>query len=292
MQRYISIILKVKMRDTFARGLWFAIPAFLILSFGMMSCNTTKKIKYFQDIPDSGVVKNISKAQYKPLIIRPGDIMTVVIETIDPSASNLVNSGNLVSGGVSSSGISGLIAAGAGGNQLQQPISGFLVGRDGFIEMPIIGKIEAAGFTSSQLRDSVYKVALKYYKDPTVIVRFANFKVDVMGEVLKPGQYIMPDEKESILDAISMAGDLTIFGKRENVLLVRQHLDGTKTAYRIDLKKSDILSSPEYYLRQNDIIYVEPRKAKSDANDAAQAKYISIASSVLGLLIIIATRIK
>jgi polysaccharide export outer membrane protein len=110
--------------------------------------------------------------------------------------------------------------------------------------------------------------------------------------VLKPGQYVMPEEKETIMDAIAMAGDLTIFGKRENVLLIRQNVDGTRTAYRVNLKKSDALNSPVYFLRQNDFIYVEPRKAKSDANDAAQVRYYGIAAAVASILIIIATRAK
>ncbi len=190
------------------------------------------------------------------------------------------------------SGAAGLLASLSGASQQQAPESGYLVDKQGLIEIPIIGKLEAAGHTTDELKEAVEKIAVKYYKDPTVTVHFANFKVNVTGEVLKPGQYVMPEEKETIMDAIAMAGDLTIFGKRENVLLIRQNVDGTRTAYRVNLKKSDALNSPVYFLRQNDFIYVEPRKAKSDANDAAQVRYYGIAAAVASILIIIATRAK
>lgn len=263
----------------------------LYLFFSLFSCNTTKRIKYFQDIPDSGQTKTIAKAEYTDPIIRSGDILNVIIETIDPLATSSVNTGNISAGNMSNGGAaSGILAAISGGNQTQQPVSGFLVDKNGVIEIPIIGKVTVAGLTTDQIKNSIYTLSLKYFKDPTIVVRLANFKVSVTGEVLKPGQYIMPDEKETILDAITMAGDLTIFGKRENVLLIRENADGSKTPYRINLKKSNIMSEPYYYLRQNDLIYVEPRKAKSDATDAAQAKYITIAGSILSILLVIATR--
>lgn len=226
--------------------------------------------------------------------------MNVTLETVDATATSLVNAGNLVSGGSTSGNLpssgSGLLASLSGGNGgaggQQQPITGYLVDKDGYIEMPVIGKVKAAGLTTAQLKDTLTIYASKYYKDVVVIVRFANFKINVIGEVLKPGQYILPEEKTTILDAIALAGDLTIFGKRENVLLIRENPDGTKSTYRINLKKSDIISSPLYYVHQNDVIYVEPRKAKSDATDAAQQKYVAIAAGLLSVLIILGTRLK
>src|ERR1700744_920630 len=272
----------------------FFIPI-LYLSLTIISCSTSKKVKYFQDIPDSGQIKTIAKAEYKELVIQPGDILNIAIKTIDPSSTTMVNSSNIPSGASSLSpggaGTGGMLSALSNGGDTQ-PQSGLLVDKDGNIEIPIIGKLKASGYTTFQLKDTIYNHAIKYFKDPTVTVRFANFTVSVMGEVLKPGQYIMPGEKESILDAIAMAGDLTIFGVRENVLLLRDNSDGTKTAYRVNLKKSDIISAPYYYLHQNDMIYVEPRKAKSDATDASQSKYISIATAVISLIIILATRVR
>jgi polysaccharide export outer membrane protein len=271
------------MRKSLIRTFYLFAPI-LYLSLTMTSCSSEKKIKYFQDIPDSGQVKQIPKPDYTPPEIRIGDILTIIVETVNPISQSLVNPGSISSGGISSA-AGGVLA-------LLAPESGYLVDKDGNIQMPIIGKVKAVGYTTSQLKDVVQNLSSKYFKDPVVVVRFANFKVNIVGEVAKPGQYIMPDEKETILDAITMAGDLTVFGKRENVLLVRENLDGTKSAYRINLKKSNIMYSPVYYLRQNDMIYVEPRTAKSDATDAAQTRYIGIASAVLSVLIILATRTK
>jgi len=282
------------MRKSLIKGFCLFVSV-LYVSLTVISCSSPKKVKYFQDIPDSGLTKTIPKADYTAPQIRVGDILYIQIQTIDPLAAAPVNAGNTPGGSVfGASGASGLLASVYGGTNAsqQQPALGFLVDKEGYIEIPVIGKIIAAGSTTFQLKEIVYNLALKYYKNPTVIVRISNFKVSVIGEVLKPGQYILTDEKEGILDAIAMAGDLTVFGKRENVLLIRDNLDGTKTTYRINLKKSDMLSSPEYYLRQNDIIYVEPRKAKSDATDAAQQKYVTIAAALLSIILVLAYRVK
>lgn len=259
----------------------------LFISVGLFSCSSTKKVKYYQDIPDSGALKAIAKAEYTPPVIQTDDILTVVVQTIDPQNTAVINLGNIP---VSSVGVSASSASSPSLSAASQQSSGYLVDKDGFITLPILGKILVAGHTTSEATTIINEAALKYYKNPTVIVRFANFKISVTGEVLKPGVYVMPNERVSIIDALALAGDLTIFGKRENVLLIRENADGTKTPYRFNLKKSEFMSGPFFYLRQNDVIYVEPRMAKSDATDASQAKYISLAASVLSILIIIATR--
>ncbi|WP_114936349.1 polysaccharide biosynthesis/export family protein [Mucilaginibacter endophyticus] len=269
----------------------FLLLFILFISAGLLSCSSTKKVKYFQDIPDSGQLKLIPAAVYVQPKIQVDDILSIIVQTIDPIASQNVNGGNVATGtaplGSLAGGSSGQSALG-----LPQASSGYLVDKDGNIDMSILGRIHVVGYSTSELKEVITKEASKYYNNPTVSVRFANFKVSIAGEVLKPGQYVIPNEKVSVLDAIAMAGDLTIFAKRENVLLIRENPDGTKTPYRINLKKSDIMSSSYYYLKQNDYIYVEPRKAKSDATDAAQAKYVTIAGALLSLLIVIATRAK
>jgi polysaccharide export outer membrane protein len=255
----------------------------LFISLNLLSCSSTKNVRYFQDIPDSGQLKTIAKAEYSEPLIKVDDILTILVQTVDPQATAPINLGNVP--GVSASAVasSSLIT--------QQPLSGYLVNSDGFVEIPILGRMKLQGLTTKEARDSVYNQALKYYKNPTVIVRYANFKISVTGEVLKPGQYVVPNEKVTILDAIAMAGDLSIFGKRENVLLIRENPDGTKTPYRVDLRKSNTMSGPAFYLKQNDIIYVEPGKGKAAANDASQAKTYAIISSIITVVIVIISRI-
>lgn len=266
----------------------FLLLFILFISFNIFSCSSTKKVKYFQDIPDSGLLKTIPAAVYVEPKIQVDDIITVLVQTIDfqSQSSAVINLGNIPSAGT------GATLSGAATTSSQQLSSGYLVNKDGNIELPILGKIKVAGYSSLEASTVIRNEALKYYKDPTVTVRFANFKINITGEVLRPGVYVMPNEKVSIMDAIATAGDLTIFGKRENVLLIRENPEGTKSVYRINLKKSDIMSSPYYYLRQNDIIYVEPRKAKSDATDAAQQKYITIAGALLSIILVLAYRVK
>jgi polysaccharide export outer membrane protein len=212
--------------------------------------------------------------------------LTVLVQTIDPQSTAVISLGNIPAPSTSNS------ISGGGASLNQQVAAGYLVDKDGYIELPIIGKIKVLGYTTSEAVGMIHTEALKYYKDATVTVRLANFKISITGEVLKPGAYVMPNEKVTIMDALAVAGDLTIFAKRENVLLIRENADGTKTPYRINLKKSDIMSSPYYYLRQNDVLYIEPRKAKSDATDAAQQKYITLAGALLSIILVLAYRVK
>ncbi len=273
---------KLRMRKSYIRNLYL-IALFSLFSLLMVSCASTKKTKYFQDIPDSGKLQNIPGAVYTSPLIQVDDILTILVETVDPQATATINYGNLPIQSAAAVGVP---------NLAQQPSAGYLVNKDGDVEVPVLGRIKLGGFTTEQARDIVFKEASKYFKDPTVIVRYANFKFSVTGEVMRPGEYVTPNEKVSVLDAIAMAGDLTIFGKRENVLLIRENLDGTRTPYRINLKKSDILSQPYYYLRQNDVIYVEPGNGKAAATDAAVTRTYTIIGAVLSILIILATRIK
>ncbi|QTE40264.1 polysaccharide biosynthesis/export family protein [Mucilaginibacter gossypii] len=266
----------------------------LFVTSGLFSCSSQKKIKYFQDIPDSGQLKTIPAAAYTEPKVQVDDILSVVVQTIDPLSTQVINAGNIGSSSSTSpnmplSPLTAASAATAGAGQ-QSGVSGYLVDKEGNIDIPILGKIQVVGHTTSELKTIIHDVAAKYYNNPTVIVRYANFKVSVTGEVLKPGVYVLPNEKVTLLDAIAMAGDLTIFGKRDNVLLIRENLDGTKTPYRVNLKKSDIISSPYFYLRQNDLIYVQPDVAKSAATDAAQARNYTIIGSLLSVLVIYLTR--
>lgn len=144
--------------------------------------------------------------------------------------------------------------------------SGYLVDQDGFIDMPMLGRIKAAGLTKQGLKESITKLLTdsKYLLYPVVSVRYLNFKVTVLGEVARPMVINVPDEKINILEALGFAGDMTIYARRDNVTLVREE-QGKRIVKRLDLNSEKLLSSPFYYLRSNDIIYVEPNKAKVSA---------------------------
>jgi polysaccharide export outer membrane protein len=250
-----------------------------------LSCSSTKNIKYFQDLPDSGAVVTVKQAEYSEPKIQVDDIVTIIVQTLDPVSTEAIYRGNVVapSAGVSSN--QSAVMAG------QQPIGGYLVDKKGEVELAYIGKVHLGGLTTTEAKEKIRAATEVFFKQPNVIVRYANFKVTVAGEVARPATIILPNEKVTVLDALTMAGDLTIYGKRENILLLRDNLDGTKTAYRINLNKSSIINQSYYYLHQNDYIYVEPTKGKAAANDLSQTKTIAIIGSTLSLLIVIASRL-
>jgi polysaccharide export outer membrane protein len=254
----------------------------LFLSFSIISCTTTKKIKYFEDIPDSGQLKTIPAAAYIQPKIQVDDILTIIISTVDPNATQSINLGNIAVNSVSNS----------SSNTIPLPtVSGYLVNKDGNVELPILGEIHLTGLTTEEARKLIKTKAGVFYNDPSVVVRYANFKVTVTGEVARPSIYVMPNEKVTILDALSIAGDLTIYGKRDNILLMRENDDGSKTPYRINLTKSSIINEPYYYLHQNDYIYVEPTNGKAAANDIQQTRNIAILSSIVTIIVVIVSNI-
>jgi len=249
------------------------IAAFTLLN---LSCSSIKNVKYFTDIPDTARYTSLNRLNYVDPLIQPDDIMSINIQVTDPTATQVIATGNVSNSAVGST------TAGSTGSQT---INGYLVDESGNVEIPVLGKVKLKGLTTEQAREVVRARASLYFKDPTINVRFANFRITVLGEVAKPATYVVPNEKITILDALGLAGDLTIYGRRDNVLLIRQYDDGRRETIRLDLTKSSVLNSPYYYLRQNDYIYVEPTKAKIVSSDAIQNRNISIITAVGASLI-------
>lgn len=257
----------------------------LVLMGGMLAlflggCSSQKNISYFKDIPDTAKQKVVEMATYTTPVIQADDILQVTIQTLDPASTALMNQQNSPNWAVGGS-------AGAAG-VASSP--GYLVDKSGFVTLPLVGKIQVKGKTTGDVQEAIRAKAAEFYKDPVVNVRFINFKITVLGEVTKPATYVMPGEKVTLLDAIGMAGDLTIYGKRENVLLIRE-IEGKKEFVRFNLNNSNLFTSPYYYLQQGDVVYVEPNKSKVVSTDAARLRNITIISSVLTLLVVIVSRV-
>jgi polysaccharide export outer membrane protein len=248
----------------------------------MASCASYKNIPYFKNLPDSTYVyKNgvkINTTAYEELKIQPDDILQVTIQTIDPELNNVMGTGIPAANSVQP------------GKQDNVDITGYLVDKQGMIELPVAGKINVGGLTTAEAKEAIRTKAMVYYKEPVVNVRIVNFKVTVLGEVLRPGAYVINGEKASILDALGQAGDMTIFGIRKNVVLSRLE-NGQRKMVRFDLNSTDIFDSPYFYLRQGDIVYVQPSKGKAAANDGAMLRTYTIISSTLSLLVVIASRV-
>jgi len=255
-------------RQSVAKGL---ISCAIAITFA--SCASTKNVPYFQDISDSTKEKMLVDAPYKDPVIIPDDILSVTIVTIDPTTAAPVNQAVNVPVSNSSNGTS-------------EQVPGLLVDKNGEISLPIIGTVKVAGLTTFQAKKLIKEKAMLYFKDPDVQLRFANFKITVIGEVAHPSSFIVPNEKVSVLDALGLAGDLTIYGRRDNVLLIRE-IDGKKELTRLNLNSSDLFESPYFYLKQNDVIYVQPNKSKAVQADAEQTRVVTIAASIITGLILI-----
>lgn len=222
---------------------------FLFGSLLLNSCNNSKKITYFNNVKDTTFYSSTSETQ-SPL--ETNDIISVAISSLNADASAPFNmQNNNVSRSTTVTGSS------------NEP-GGYLINSDGTIDLPILGTIKAAGYTKNQLKDNITNLILsrKLLIDPIVDIRYLNYEVTVLGEVAKPTVITVPNEKISLLKAIGLAGDLTIYGKRENVLLIREQ-NGNKITRHINLNSSDFFNSPYYYLEPNDVIYVEPNKQKA-----------------------------
>lgn len=266
----------------------YTLVALICLPF-LQSCQSYKNIPYFKkNVSDSAYMYSqgilVPSEPYKDIQIQPDDILQVSIYTIDAGMSG--------SGALSTQ--MDMVASttpASATNSGNQNIAGYLVDKEGNIELPLAGKVKVAGLTTSGAKEAIKQKALQFYKEPVVNVRLANFKVTVLGEVMRPGNYLVASEKATVLDALGLAGDMTIYGKRENVLLVRREGDKQKMI-RFDLNATDMVKSPYYYLRQGDVLYVEPGKGKAAATDASMVRTYGIIASTLSLLVIIATRIK
>ena len=251
--------------------------AWFVFIGSLSSCVSNKKIAYFQDIQTLDQAQLENAIKYTDPIIQSDDILSINIFTLNPQSGAVVNQAATTP-----------TLGGNTNNSLSTQSTGFLVDKNGEVELSLVGKIKVAGLTTFQARELIRERVSAFYKEPNVQLRFANFKVSVLGEVNAPSAYTLPNEKVSILDALSLAGDLTIYGKRDNVLIVRDN-NGKKEFARLDLNSSKIFESPYYYLRQNDVIYVEPNKRKVSATNSAQLQTIGVLASLLSVIVVAIT---
>ncbi len=243
------------------------------------SCSSSKQVAYFQNI--DSISLTASKGLYEAKIM-PKDELTITVVTTNPQASTPFNLS------VSSTiGTSGQLSTGAGSLQT------YLVDNNGNINFPVLGQIHVGGLTKNECEEKI-KNGVKPYlastENPIVTVRMSSYRVTVVGEVGKPSVIPVSTEKMSVIEALAQAGDLTIYGKRGNVLLIREDATGEKKAHRINLNDANLFNSPYYYLQQNDIIYVEPNKTIAKNSDIGSSttlwiSFIGIITSVASLVV-------
>jgi len=245
---------------------------------GCISCTSTKKTVYFYNVQDTTYLQG--NPEKEPLI-QPNDILSITIGSLNADASALYNL-------PSNNAVKSTTATGA-----STEIGGYLVGTNGTIQLlGGLGSIQAAGLTKTALRDNITSLILsrKVLVDPSVEIRFLNYEVTVLGEVAKPTVITVPNERISLLKALGLAGDLTIFGRRDNVLLIREE-NGKKKTRHIDLNSGNFFNSPFYYLQPNDVVYVQPNKAKVASAGRTQ-QLLPLLLSVLSIIVVVLDRVK
>lgn len=243
----------------------------IVLSILLSSCSMSKQVPYFKDLESSNDMIPIVQNEAR---IHNDDLLSIIVSAVDPETAAPFN---LPIAAYSSPGDNRLST-----NATMQP---YIVDVNGEITFPILGQIKLGGLKKSEAVALIKEKLKPYLKDPIVTIQFMNYKFTILGEVARPGSYTIKNERISILEALGMAGDLTIYGKRDNVLLIREKEGGQKEYVRINLNKTEILSSPFFYLQQNDVIYVEPNKTRintviSSAASTNAAIYLSTISSL------------
>ena len=251
-----------------------------MLALALASCNTSKKIVYFQDIQ---VNRPEAITEARDITVQPKDQISILVSSKDPQLAALFNLPR--------------VQYRVGDNNMQNTngdVSGYTLDTEGYIDFPVLGRLYVAGMTKSEIASFIKKRLMdeNLINDPVVTVEFMNLYYSILGEVNNPGKYMITKDQITLLEALSMAGDLTIYGKRDAVFVVREE-DGQRVTHWVDLRTQDLFRSPVYYLKQNDVIYVQPNKVRAgqstinENNVKSVSLWISIASflSSLGVLL-------
>jgi polysaccharide export outer membrane protein len=252
------------------------LPFYTLCILFLASCASPEEFYYLRDAGNEKIAdQNIDSTASNPTIA-VGDQLSIVLTSTSVELNTIINTANF--------------GGSQGGNLMQggnvSPVIGYLVDANGEIEFPKIGKMKVAGKRMTNIQKELENVLADYVKEPAVAIRRLNFRVTVIGEVARPGLVQIPYDRMNILQAIAQAGDLTIFAKRDNILLVRDTPEGKETV-RLSLYEKSLLSSPYYWLQSGDLIYVQPNKTKVNTNTTFFQVWPTIISSVSVLLVIV-----
>lgn len=258
LNKYIRLLNPFKMKN---------ILTVVITTILFVSCATKEDVVYFNGMNSSD--NSIGLDSYSPTY-HIDDQLTIIVNAIDPEAARAFNK------------ISVSVAQDAQDARGRERIQPYRIDSDGNIDFPVLGEIQLAGLNREQATKLLQDRLVDYIKDPIVDIQTINYKITVMGEVRNPGTYTATNERITLLEAIALAGDLTIYGERENVLVIQDY-DGKKSYTRVNLKSDDLFNSPVYYLSQNDVVYVEPNKTQAKSSSIGPST--GVIFSTLGLLL-------
>ena len=255
----------------------------ILLLFLLASCQSYKKVPYMQDV--SVVNEAIQQEDLYDAKIMRKDVLTIVVSCTSPE---LAAPFNLIVASPSNLSISNTVTT------TQPVLQPYLVDNEGKISFPVLGELKLGGLTKKEAEQMIVDKLKPYIKEtPIVTVRMVNYKISVIGEVARPGTFTISNEKVNLLEALAMAGDMTVYGLRDNVRLIREDSNGKQQIITLDLNKAETILSPYYWLQQNDIIYVTPNKAKARNSDignstslwfSATSILVSLASLLFNIL--------
>ncbi len=268
--------LRIMMRRLNNRNLWL-----LLLPFLLTACQSYKKVPYFQNVEVVNEVEQQEKL-YDAKIM-PKDLLTIVVSCTSPELAipfNLTVASN-----------AGIAVSTSSYVTTQPVLQPYLVDNEGNINFPVLGELKLGGLTKREAEQLIIDKLKPYMKEtPIVTVRMVNYKISVIGEVTRPGTFTISNEKVNLLEALAMAGDMTVYGLRDNVKLIREDANGIHQIVTFDLNKAETILSPYYWLQQNDIVYVTPNKAKARNSDVGNSTSLwfsatSILVSIVSLLV-------
>ncbi len=255
------------------------LPVLAVLyCFSLFSCTNGKQMAYFQDLGDTTKMHTVNTYPYEPVKLQPNDQVQIIISSASPEATQFFN----LMTSVKVSGVEGISSQSSFQNV-------YPVDMNGFITMPVLGDLNAVGLTTEELKNKLMGLLKDYLKEPIVSVRLMNFKVTIIGEVTRPQVIPVDGEKINVLQALGLAGDMSIYGNRVNVKVMRNINDSMQVGF-LNFNTSKSFQSPFFQLRQNDVVYVEPYKTKSLRSESFSF-WVPIILSVVTTITLIAWRL-
>lgn len=249
----------------------------------LVGCNSYKNVPYFKDADPNGKTVSRNDQLYDARIM-PKDLLSITVSSSEAETAAPFNQT-----------VPTTFTTETRSTSSQPLIQSYLVDNRGDIDFPVLGRIHLGGLTKTEAEKYIGDLLKRYFKEaPIVTVRMINYKISVLGEVSRPSTFTIANEKVNIFEALALAGDMTVYGRRDNVKLLREDADGRKEVITLDMNKSGIIDSPYFYLQQNDVLYVEPNKAKAKSSDIGQTTslWFSATSIMVSIASILVTILK
>jgi polysaccharide export outer membrane protein len=279
------------MKKIFRKASVFLVYGLCLLTLASLfsSCGNTRQLVYMQGKFDTAA---LSQVKVTEAVIQKGDLLSIIVYSDNPSATALFNQSLIITNTSAVSGGNTNAGGGTGSTSgAQQAVNtpttpGYLVDEMGNIQFQGLGLLHIEGMTKANLKTLLDSSLKTYLNNPYYSIRFLNYRFTMLGELTRPGIFTIPGERINLLEAIGLAGDLTFYGRRDNVLIIREN-NGKREFARLDLTKPEIMASPYFYLQQSDVVIVEPNRKRVAASDQVTARNVSIAATIVSTIALV-----